>query len=92
MRGAETGLLNRWRYIYPYAQDARVTIQYSTAGTFILLLGYLLNACSSLNYKEPPASASTALVRFATDAGVPSVVRVYDDSTCRTNEQEWLRV
>jgi hypothetical protein len=79
--------------LFPVTPDVlSLTKQRSMAVALIVFLGCLLNACSALSYKEPPVSASTARVRFATDAGLPAVLRVYDDPSCRTNEQEWLRV
>jgi hypothetical protein len=78
--------------LIPATPDELFTKQRSMAVVLFVFLGYMLNACSALNYKEPPVSALAARVRFATDAPLPAVLRVYDDPSCRTNEQEWLRV
>lgn len=55
---------------------------------------FLVAACNAVRHKdtEPAASSSTARVRFATDSHFPAVLRVYDDPSCLTGEEEWLRV
>jgi hypothetical protein len=53
---------------------------------------FVVAACNAVRYKEPVASGSTARVRFATDSRMPAVLRVYDDPSCLTGEDEWLRV
>ncbi|MDW5377996.1 hypothetical protein R6258_13800 [Halomonas sp. HP20-15] len=59
----------------------------------ILALGasLLLVACSSISYKEP-TGGDRARVRFVTETESVMVIRGYDDSSCMTNEREWMRL
>lgn len=50
-----------------------------------------LGGCASRLYIEP-TQGERAKVRFATDTTGISILRSYDDSTCNTNEQEWMRL
>lgn len=54
--------------------------------TAIVLVG-----CSTLSYEEPN-SGPRARVRFATEFEGTTVLRAYDDRSCRINETEWMRL
>ena len=59
----------------------------------ICLLSLLASGCAapSLTYVEP-TQGERARVRFSTGTSGLTVVRGYDDSGCRTNEKEWMRL
>jgi hypothetical protein len=59
----------------------------------ISLLSLLAAGCAapSLTYVEP-TQGERARVRFATGTSGLTTVRGYDDSGCRTNEKEWMRL
>jgi hypothetical protein len=57
----------------------------------LLLLLPLGGCVSSLVYKEPDSGAR-ARVRFVSELDGITVVRVYDDANCTTNENEWMRL
>lgn len=59
----------------------------------VCLLSLLAAGCAapSLTYVEP-TQGERARVRLATGTSGVTVVRGYDDSGCRTNEKEWMRL
>lgn len=50
-----------------------------------------ITGCSTLSYEEPD-SGPKARVRFATEFEGITVLRTYDDKSCRINETEWMRL
>lgn len=57
----------------------------------VVIISVVLTGCNSLLYKEPMAGPQ-ARVRFVTETKGVTVLRVYDDTQCTTNETEWMRL
>lgn len=57
----------------------------------ILLFSTSLIGCQTLSYQEP-VIGDRARVRFATNTNSISILYGYDDASCSTNEQEWMRL
>jgi hypothetical protein len=51
----------------------------------------LLSGCSTMKYVEP-TNGERAEVRFATNSRHISILRVYEESECRGQEAEWMRL
>lgn len=62
-----------------------------TAYALLLVLAASGCAAPSLTYVEP-LQGDRARVRFSTGTTGVTIVRSYDDSGCRTNEKEWMRL
>jgi hypothetical protein len=58
---------------------------------FIAIVALAAVGCQTIAYKEP-LSGDRARVRLASQAPYVVVVRAYDDASCETNEQEWMRL
>ena len=59
--------------------------------TILISIVLFLTGCASLSYEEP-TQGPRAKVRFVTTSVSPTVLRVYDDSNCSSNETEWMRL
>ena len=59
--------------------------------TILILAVLFLAGCASLSYKEP-TQGPRAQVRFVTTSVSPTILRVYDDRNCSSNETEWMRL
>ena len=57
----------------------------------VVIISVVLTGCASLLYTEPMAGPR-ARVRFVTETEGVTVLRVYDDTQCTTNETEWMRL
>ena len=57
----------------------------------VVIISVVLTGCESLLYKEPMAGPQ-ARVRFVTETEGVTVLRVYNDTHCTTNETEWMRL
>lgn len=55
----------------------------------ILIMILLISGCTSFIYKEP-TQGSRAQVRFVTTSAMYTTFRVYKDSNCSGNEEEWM--
>lgn len=56
----------------------------------VIIISVVVTGCQSLRYEEPMAGP-LARVRFVAETKNVTVLRMYDDTHCTTNETEWMR-